>query len=73
MCVYDDLIDVGKPGDRVEMTGIFRSIPVRPNNKRRAVKALFKTYVDVVHIKRSDKKRLGMDKSIVAENEYVNE
>ncbi|KAJ3044786.1 hypothetical protein HDV00_000661 [Rhizophlyctis rosea] len=70
MCVYDDLVDVAKPGDRLEVTGIFRGIPVRANPRRRAIKSLFKTYVDIVHIKRTDEKRLGVDKSIHAENEY---
>ncbi|KAI8903559.1 MCM2/3/5 family-domain-containing protein [Gorgonomyces haynaldii] len=70
LCGYDDLMDVAKPGDRVEITGIFRGIPVRVNPRRRAVKSLFKTYVDIVHIKKEDKKRLGRDKTAVAENEY---
>ncbi|KAJ3049510.1 hypothetical protein HK097_009509 [Rhizophlyctis rosea] len=70
MCVYDDLVDVCKPGDRLEVTGIFRGVPVRANPRRRAIKSLFKTYVDIVHIKRTDDKRLGVDKSIQAENEY---
>ncbi|KAI9105641.1 MCM2/3/5 family-domain-containing protein [Phlyctochytrium arcticum] len=70
MCVYDDLVDVAKAGDRVEITGIFRGNPVRVHPRRRAVKALFKTYVDIVHIKRTDKRRLGVDRSIVADNEY---
>ncbi|KAJ8323951.1 hypothetical protein BDV3_002130 [Batrachochytrium dendrobatidis] len=72
LCVYDDLVDVGKPGDRMEVTGIFRGVPVRTNPRRRSVKALFKTYLDVVHIKRTDKKRLGVDKSIGAENDMEN-
>jgi DNA replication licensing factor MCM4 len=70
MCVYDDLMDVAKPGDRIEITGIFRGIPVRVNPNRRAIKALFKTYVDIVHIKRTDKNRIGIDKTAVSDNEY---
>ncbi|TPX51817.1 hypothetical protein SeMB42_g00520 [Synchytrium endobioticum] len=68
--LYDDLVDVAKPGDRLEITGIFRGVPVRINARQRTVKSLFKTYLDVVHIKKTDKKRLGVDKSIQAENEY---
>ncbi|KAI8817905.1 MCM2/3/5 family-domain-containing protein [Fimicolochytrium jonesii] len=71
MCIYNDLVDVSKAGDRVEITGIFRGVPVRVNPRQRAIKALFKTYVDIVHIKRTDDKRLGVDKSIHAENEYT--
>ncbi|KAI9292547.1 MCM-domain-containing protein [Neoconidiobolus thromboides FSU 785] len=51
LCLYDELVDSCKPGDRLEVTGVFRSTPVRVNPRKRTVKALFKTYIDVVHIK----------------------
>ncbi|KAJ3414832.1 hypothetical protein HDV05_005989 [Chytridiales sp. JEL 0842] len=70
LCVYDDLVDVVKPGDRVEITGVFRGVPVRESDRRRAINSLFKTYVDVVHIKKMDSKRIALDDSIVNENEY---
>ncbi len=57
-------MDVVKPGDRVEVTGIYRAVPVRVNPRRRAVKSQFKTYLDVVHVKRSDKHRIDVDNSI---------
>ena len=63
MCVYDELVDLVKPGDRVVVTGIFRSIPVRVNPRQRSIKALFKTYVDGVHIKRTNVARMGFDPS----------
>ncbi|KAF5348780.1 hypothetical protein D9756_009748 [Leucocoprinus leucothites] len=56
LSVYDELVDVVKPGDRVVITGIFRSVPVRVNPRQRVVKSLFKTYLDVVHV------RIGKDK-----------
>ena len=56
LSVYDELVDVVKPGDRVIVTGIFRSVPVRVNPRQRVVKSLFKTYLDVVHV------RIGRDK-----------
>lgn len=61
LCVYDDLVDVCKAGDRIEATGIFRSNPVRINPRQRTVRALFKTYVDVLHVQKVDKRRLGID------------
>lgn len=61
VCLYDELVDAVKPGDRVTLTGIFRSVSVRINPKQRVIKSLFKTYVDVVHIKRTDAKRLAVD------------
>jgi len=63
ICFYDELVDVSKPGDRIAVTGIFRSVPVRVNPRRRTIKALFKTYLDVTHIAKTDSKRLGIDTS----------
>ncbi|KAJ1557471.1 hypothetical protein HK096_007105, partial [Nowakowskiella sp. JEL0078] len=71
MMIYDDLVDVAKPGDRLEVTGIFKGVPVRPNPARRSIKSLFKTFLDVVHIKRTDKKRLAVDSTIINENEVT--
>ncbi|GAA5944321.1 hypothetical protein JCM10213_003225 [Rhodosporidiobolus nylandii] len=61
--LYDELVDTVKPGDRVTITGIFRSVPVRLNPKQRVIKSLFKTYIDVLHVKKTDKKRMGVDAS----------
>ena len=63
VCFYDELVDVAKPGDRIAVTGIFRSVPVRVNPRRRTIKALFKTYLDVTHIAKTDAKRLAIDTS----------
>jgi len=63
LCVYDELCDVARAGDRIEVTGIFRSVPVRINPRQRSIKSLFKTYVDVLHIQKVDKRRLGQDTS----------
>lgn len=54
LSVYDELVDVSKPGDRLSVTGIFRSVPVRVNPRQRTMKSLFKTYLDVVHIQVED-------------------
>lgn len=69
LCVYDELVDLCKPGDRVEVTGIFRSQPVRVNPRARTQKSLYKTFVDVVHVKRGNTRRLGVDLSTREESE----
>ncbi|KAI9208506.1 MCM2/3/5 family-domain-containing protein [Polychytrium aggregatum] len=69
---YDDLADVAKPGDRVEITGVYRGVPVREIARQRAVKSLFRTYIDAMHIKRTDTKRVGRDPTIVEEEEGSN-
>lgn len=61
LCVYDELVDTCRAGDRVEVCGIFRSLPVRVNARQRALKNLYKTYLDVVHVKKIDAKRLAAD------------
>lgn len=63
LSVYDELVDVAKPGDRVIVTGIYRSVPVRTNPRQRTLKSLFKTYLDVVHIKLGAGGALSFDKS----------
>jgi DNA replication licensing factor MCM4 len=63
LCCYDELCDVAKAGDRIEITGIFRSHPTRINPRQRAIKSLFRTYVDVLHIQKVDKRRMGQDTS----------
>lgn len=67
LCCYDELCDVAKAGDRVEVTGIFRSVPVRVNPRQRSIKSLFKTYVDVLHIQKVDNRRMGQDTSTLEE------
>ncbi|KAK9475304.1 MCM2/3/5 family-domain-containing protein [Dipodascopsis tothii] len=72
LCAYDELVDVAKAGDRIEVTGVFRSVPVRVNPRMRTIKSLFKTYVDVVHIQKTDRKRMGIDVSTLGvENEFA--
>ncbi|KAI0088265.1 MCM-domain-containing protein [Irpex rosettiformis] len=63
LSVYDELVDVSKPGDRLVVTGIFRSVPVRVNPRQRTMKSLFKTFLDVVHVRLGTDDTLGFDKS----------
>lgn len=49
---YDGLVDAVRPGDRVEVTGIFRAMARRVNPKIRRVKSVYRTYVDVIHFRR---------------------
>lgn len=67
LCAYDDLVDVCKAGDRVEITGIFKCNQVRINPRQRSVKNVFKTYVDCMFIRKTDKRRMGIDVSTLEE------
>ncbi|ETV96261.1 hypothetical protein H310_10440 [Aphanomyces invadans] len=51
---FDDLVDDVRPGDKVQVTGIYRAVPLRATVKQRVVKSVFKTYVDVVHFRKVD-------------------
>lgn len=68
MCAYDELVDFCKAGDRVEITGIFKASPVRVNPRQRTQKSIFKTYIDVLHIQKVDKKRMGLDASTLEQD-----
>jgi DNA replication licensing factor MCM4 len=63
VCVYNELVDFCKAGDRIRITGIYRVSPVRVNPRMRTIKSVFKTFVDVVHVTKVDDKRLGADVS----------
>ncbi|KAI9502304.1 MCM DNA helicase complex subunit [Coemansia spiralis] len=58
LVMHDELVDVAKPGDRLEITGIYRGVPVRTNPRNRTVQAIYRTYVDVVHIRRLGRSRV---------------
>ena len=40
------------------MTGIYRATPLRVNPRQRNVKAVYKTYIDVMHFQKTDTSRL---------------
>ncbi|KXX78723.1 DNA replication licensing factor mcm4 [Madurella mycetomatis] len=63
VCIYNELVDFCKAGDRVELTGIYKVTPVRVNPRLRTVKSVHKTYVDVIHVQKVDRKRMGADPS----------
>ena len=67
LCAYDELVDICKAGDRVEITGIFKCNQVRINPRQRTVKNVFKTYVDCLHIQKVDKRRMGIDPTTIEE------
>lgn len=55
LTTHGALVDVIKPGDKVLVTGIFRAGEVRQQAGQSNVRQLFKTYLDVLHFKRTEK------------------
>ncbi|NXW95777.1 MCM4 factor, partial [Alopecoenas beccarii] len=59
---HNDLVDKVQPGDRVNVTGIYRAVPIRVNPRVSTVKSVYKTHIDVIHYRKTDSKRLhGVD------------
>ncbi len=58
---FEELVDVARPGDRVSVTGIFRASTVRANSVHRTVRAIYRTYIDVLHFEKEAKARSGAD------------
>lgn len=71
LCLYDTLVDAVRPGDRVEITGIYRVAPIRLNHRQRRLKNLFRTYLDVVHIQLSDRKKVKLSAEYVSEHDLI--
>ncbi|KAL8182170.1 UNVERIFIED_CONTAM: DNA replication licensing factor mcm4-B, partial [Gekko kuhli] len=59
---HNDLVDKVQPGDRVNVTGIYRAVPVRVIPRMSNVRSVYKTHIDVIHYCKTDSKRLhGME------------
>ena len=69
---FDDLVDAVRPGDRVEITGIFRAIPRRVNPRVTTVQCLFRTYVDAIHFRKKGDERDDIVDVIKTEDDTTN-
>lgn len=69
LVVYDDLVDETKPGDYVDIIGIYRasSWKVSKNTWNNNLNSIFSTYIDVISIV------FPNEKKIVLNNEFHNE
>lgn len=55
---YDEqLVDHVKPGDKVEVVGVYRATGVRKNRNKRTLKAVYNTYIDVVSYQQLSKQK----------------
>ncbi|KAJ2203459.1 MCM DNA helicase complex subunit, partial [Coemansia sp. RSA 353] len=72
LVAHAELVDAARPGDRLEITGIYRGEPVRVNPRQRTVQALYRTFIDIVHVRRLGRGRTpvvqGLDVSAAVED-----
>ena len=72
LVVYDDLVDDCKPGDEIEVIGIYRGEPVRNGNRINAFKNIFKTYVDVVSVIYPHKNKVVLSNEYYSDKDKIN-
>lgn len=58
MLCFDEMVDASKPGDRVTVTGIYKAVPMRVSPRITALKSIYKTHIDILHVKRDEKSKL---------------
>jgi len=59
--VWNDLVDVAKPGDRVFITGVYRAESRKVNPRMRTLRTIYKTFIDVLHIRKTDKRQIAVE------------
>eukprot|EP00418_Pyrodinium_bahamense_P030773 CAMPEP_0179148348 /NCGR_PEP_ID=MMETSP0796-20121207/71785_1 /TAXON_ID=73915 /ORGANISM="Pyrodinium bahamense, Strain pbaha01" /LENGTH=915 /DNA_ID=CAMNT_0020849059 /DNA_START=90 /DNA_END=2840 /DNA_ORIENTATION=- len=60
VCCFDDLVDQVRPGDRVEVTGIYRAAAVRPMRNLKMCSSVYRTYIDAISIGSEQKGRVDL-------------
>merc|ERR1719408_625557 len=55
---FDNLVDQVRPGDRVEITGIYKAAPNRPIQRLKLCNSVYRTYLDAITIASESKTRI---------------
>lgn len=71
LIVYDDLVDCCRPGDAVEIVGIFRALPTRVHRHQTLLHSTFRSYVDVVSITCLQDNRVVVDNELTVDKEKM--
>ena len=61
LCSFEDHVNFVKPGDRVDVIGVYRAQGVRVNPYNRTLRVVYRTYLDVVSFVKTDRKRFHVD------------
>eukprot|EP01080_Neovahlkampfia_damariscottae_P012116 gene12116-5608_t len=72
LCAFDSIVDSVKPGDRIDVTGIYRAVGKRLNPKNRSISTIFRNYIDVIHFKKTGMRLTDLeeDENITDESSY---
>lgn len=68
---YDDMVDSCKPGDSIEITGIYRAQPMRVTRSKRILYSMFKYYIDVVSVSFCHQNMVAIDTETSAKSDRI--
>ena len=63
MIAYDDNVDSVKPGDKLDCIGIYRAQGMRMFARKRVIKSVFRTYMDVISFDKTNVNSMSMEKN----------
>jgi len=69
LCAYEDQVDAVRPGDRVEITGIYKAMGIRVNQYKRTLKNVYRTYIDVMNYQKAEKSRFQLNDAQIEKKE----
>jgi len=66
--VFDDLVNQVRPGDRVQVTGIYRAAPVQKIRNWRMCSSVYRTYVDAIALEYTKRAEAPMMETMVTQD-----
>ncbi|PAV76550.1 hypothetical protein WR25_13670 [Diploscapter pachys] len=68
---HGHLVESVQPGDRVTLTGIYRTQATKVNPRQRALTSVYRTNIDALHFRRTDTSRLHQDQGETLTDERI--
>lgn len=64
LIVYDDFVDECKPGDEIQIIGIYWAEGIRVQRNQTKLNSTFRSYIDVVSIVYDSKNKVVLDNEV---------